>query len=238
MASIRERFPRRFILGLCTITTLATAVMGQVPQGDVIVESESRYKERTRSSLLTPPGQSRSSAPIDWRQIPPWQQSSFCGIRARGTFFVFVVDCSGSMGEAERWLRVRHELRHTLSALQFPQRYLVIFYNDRPLVMPGGVPLSATRTNISRTLAWVGRTLPDGPTDPRESMMLALGLRPDAIFLVSDGEYPEGVPAVIEQSNTARTPIHCIDLSGGAGGTDLQRIAATSGGSYAALGAP
>jgi hypothetical protein len=64
-------------------------------------------------------------------------------------------------------------------------------------------------------------------------MSQALALRPDAIFLLSDGEFPDGTVEAIVKKNTRKVPIHCIDLAGGAAGDQLQRIAHESGGRYA-----
>ena len=57
--------------------------------------------------------------------------------------------------------------------------------------------------------------------------------RPDAVFLLSDGEYPDGTVEAIAKANRWKIPIHCVDLSGGAAGDQLRRIAAESGGRYA-----
>jgi hypothetical protein len=214
----------------------AGAVRGQ----EVVVESEAAAKARTGggSVFLLPPGMSGYTDPIDWRAVPPSRQTSFYGVRARGTFFVFVVDCSGSMSHEERWLRVQRELRKTLLGLQFPQRYLVIFYNDGIRPMPGGLPQSAERASILRTLAWSGQVVPDGGTEPEPAMRMALGLHPNAVFLLSDGAYPDGAADRIIELNqgAAKVPVHCVDLSGGAAGTDLKRIAERSNGQYAARG--
>ncbi len=46
----------------------------------------------------------------DWSEIPTWRQTSFFGLRARGQFFVFVVDQSGSMIDDDRLIRAKIEL--------------------------------------------------------------------------------------------------------------------------------
>jgi hypothetical protein len=58
-------------------------------------------------------------------------------------------------------------------------------------------------------------------------------LRPDAVFLLSDGAFPDGVVEAVAAANRRKIPIHCIDLAGGLAGDDLQRIARASGGRYA-----
>ena len=66
----------------------------------------------------------------DWSEIPPWRQTSFFGIRAPGRFFVYVIDCSESMIEEDRFARATMEVRRSVLALQAPQQFEVIFYND------------------------------------------------------------------------------------------------------------
>ena len=99
------------------------------------------------SFLLSPYGSPEdrygSDGAIDWSDIPPWRQTSFFGIRARGQFFVYVVDCSGSMIDDDRMPRATIELRRSVFALREPQRFEVIFYNTESIPMPGGpVPRS------------------------------------------------------------------------------------------------
>jgi hypothetical protein len=200
----------------------------------VTVKPESATTPQSTSDLLRPPGSDRYGPSVDWRDIPPWQQTSFFGVRARGKVFIYVVDCSGSMAEAGRLIRAKHEIRRSVGNLRFPQSFHVIFYNDRPLPMPGGVPVSADINSSTHMLSWLRRIQADGATDPRPAMAQALSLRPDAVFLLSDGEFPTGSVEAIAKSNTRRIPIHCIDLAGGAAGDQLRRIAGDSGGQYAA----
>lgn len=188
------------------------------------------------SELLRPPGSDPYAPSIDWSQVPPWRQTSFFGVRAQGTFFIYVVDCSGSMGDRQRLVRAKAELRRAVAKLRFPQRYMVIFYNDRPLPMPQGIPVSASSKARAKTFTWLNRVTAEGKTDPRGALRMALSLRPNAVFLLSDGAYPKGTVEAVNQVNTRRIPIHCIDLSGGAAGNDLKRIAHTSHGQYASVG--
>src|SRR5262249_48107668 len=101
-------------------------------------EAEPRVSSKAAADMLLPPGAGRYDPDaIDWRAVPPWRQTSFFGIRAQGQFFVYVVDCSGSMIDDSRLVRAKSELRRSIMSLQLPQRFQIIFYNDRPLAFPG-----------------------------------------------------------------------------------------------------
>ena len=171
---------------------------------------------------------------VDWSDVPPWRQTSFFGIRARGLFFVYVVDCSGSMIDDDRMPRATIELRRSVFALREPQRFEVIFYNSESIPMPGGpIPRSATLQAKNQLRSFLQLIDPDGGTDPRPAMKQALSLRPDAVFLLSDGAFPDGTVAELTRLNKHKVPIHCVDLTGGLAGDHLKRIAAANGGQYA-----
>lgn len=192
-------------------------------------------KSKQRSSeFLRRPGERRYEHDEDWSELPPWRQTEFFGIRARGQFFVYVVDCSGSMIDEDRLVRAKRELRRSINRLQVPQRFKVIFYNDQPVPMPGDLPRSADQNSKDQLAAWLRLIEPDGETDPRAAIGLALALRPDAVFLLSDGEFPDGTVEAIAKKNSRKVPIHCVDLSGGESGDQLRRIAADSRGEYRA----
>jgi hypothetical protein len=203
----------------------------------VRVRTQAEMK-KPKSSFLVAPGEEpvdRYSPDIaEWDEVPAWRRTSFFGIRARGQFFVYVVDCSGSMIEEDRMPRATIELRRSVFALQEPQRFEVIFYNSESIPMPGGpIPRTAGLQAKNQLLAWLRLIEPDGGTAPLLSIKQALALRPDAVFLLSDGEFPPGTADEVARLNTGKVPIHCVDLTGGLAGDHLQRIAAASGGRYA-----
>jgi hypothetical protein len=196
--------------------------------------------QKPRSPFLSPPTLDGAEADRynpggpDWSEIPPWRQTSFFGLRAAGRFFIYVIDGSGSMIDDDRFPRATIELRRSVLALQAPQQFEVIFYNNESIPMPGGPrPRPADPQNKSQFLAWLSVMEPDSGTEPRPAMRQALSLRPDAVFLLSDGEFPRGTAEEIARVNTRRIPIHCVDLSGGLAGDQLRRIAHDSGGQYA-----
>jgi len=197
--------------------------------------------KRPRSPFLMPPagtsgnGQDRYNLEgTEWSEIPTWRQTSFFGLRARGQFFVFVVDQSGSMIDDDRLTRAKIELLRSVFALQPPQRFEVIFYNEEATPMPGGPqPRPADLKTKNQLTSWLHLIGPDGGTDPRPAMAQALALQPGAVFLLSDGEFSEGTAERVAKLNPRKVPIHCVDMTGGQAGNHLLRIARDSGGQYA-----
>jgi hypothetical protein len=203
----------------------------------VRVLTQAEMRKPRSPFLLTPgeePGDRYSPDETDWYELPAWRRASFFGIRARGQFFVYVVDCSLSMLDDDRLPRATIELRRSVFALEQPQKFEVIFYNNESIPMPGGpVPRTADLQAKNLLLSWIRLIEPDGGTEPRPALKQALALRPDAVFLLSDGEFPAGTVGEVARMNTRKIPIHCVDLTGGLAGDHLKRIAAGSGGRYA-----
>lgn len=204
------------------------------PRGPTVVSEAKRKEQRKGSAFLRAPGADRYDPEAgDGVDVPPWREASFFGVTARGQRFIYVVDCSGSMVDEDRLARAKEEVRRSVLRLQEPQQFQVIFYNDRPIPMPGDLPRSADLLSKTQLLSWLRLIEPDGSTDPRGALKKALSFRPDAVFLLSDGEYPDGTVEAVAKMNPRKVPIHCVDLSGGAGGDQLRQIARESGGRYA-----
>jgi hypothetical protein len=212
---------------LALLSVLVGASSGLAPDdGEIRIKPE---QEGSRSAS------SAGDSVVDWARIPPWRQTSFFGIRAKGRVFAYVVDCSGSMESERRLLRAKSEIRRSILDMRFPQRFLVVFFNEESWVGPGGSgALSADHESKQRALNWLRSIHADGGTDPRDAMRIALAQRPDAVFFLTDGELPQEAPDAIAQANPGQIPIHCVDLSGGAGETALRQVARQSGGTYAA----
>jgi hypothetical protein len=206
-----------------------------VPKADDeprMLTAEESARRAKGSVFLGGPAGDRYGESVPWPELPAWRRASFYGVRSAAQTVVFVVDCSGSMADEDRLLRAKAELRRSVAGLQFPQRFTVIFYNDEPIPMPGVILTSVDAAARDRFTAWLRLIEPDGETDPRGALHLAMGLNPDAIYLLSDGAFLPGTVEDVAARNRKKIPIHCIDMAGGAG-DHLKRIARDSGGQYA-----
>ena len=91
---------------------------GAGPDIDVRVRTKAEMRQPKSPFLLSPDSSPDDrygpDGPVDWNDIPPWRQTSFFGLRARGQFFVYVVDCSGSMIDEDRMPRATIELRRSV----------------------------------------------------------------------------------------------------------------------------
>jgi len=164
--------------------------------------------------------------------------AEFFGLRATGGKFVFVIDKSGSM-KGDRLDAAKKELFRSVIRLGEKMQYLIIFYDDQFHTMPARKLIRATRLNKRESLGWVGSVKGDGGTRPLEAMRLALSLRPDAVWLLSDGEFPEDYADEIHAANPeSRTVIHTIAFQSRSGEAVLRRIARENGGQFRFVGPP
>jgi len=116
--------------------------------------------------------------------------TKFFGTVAKGERFVFVVDNSGSMQEG-RIETAFLQLISSVESMRPEQKFFVIFYSDRayPLFYPDSADhlVPATRENVKRLRAWLASVELCSGGDLVEAIELAIELRPDVVFMLSDG---------------------------------------------------
>ncbi len=173
------------------------------------------------------------------------KEANFFGLSARGSRFVFVLDCSGSMNGV-RWQVMIHELMKSLRSLDDGSMFLVILYSGRTWAMfdtnqQNTMLVSAHKENLDRFQVWLSRQFPNGPTLPMQAMSIALQMNPDAIFLLSDGEFQDDTLGFLRANNVVRAsrgnelrkiPIHTVALDFTLGALTLQQIAKENDGQY------
>ncbi|MEL6104874.1 MAG: hypothetical protein AAFU85_02505 [Planctomycetota bacterium] len=176
---------------------------------------------------------------------------SFFGISAQGHEFVYVLDRSSSM-RGSRYRRAVAELIRSVNQLSDEQSFYVFLFSNKTVSLfgeesePGCV--AATDKNKERLRKWLERTAPDGNTDPREALYLALRLKPSAVFMLSDGEFTEDKPVWIGDLPAATSPrmvesisqrfvgklapIHTVAYEDPKSKVNLQRLSEITGGSF------
>jgi hypothetical protein len=143
--------------------------------------------------------------------------TKFFGIGGYGQTFVYVVDASGSMSEEGKFERACYELLQSIEQLSSDQRYFVIFYNNTAYPMDEDEPVLATPNQFRQTLRWIDEAVPNGGTNPLPALNLALSLRPDAIYFLSDGLFDPVTVNLVRMQNrpskrkqVRQIPIHTV----------------------------
>ncbi len=166
----------------------------------------------------------------------------YFGIESYGEKFVYIVDCSTSMS-GRRWDRATSELLKTVANMGPTQQFFVFCFGytahpmfDLPMEQfRFAKPDDGTRRKL-RT--WI-RALPLEPsTQPADAVRMALAMKPDAIYLLSDGELADNTVEVLRTLNRDRltgdvvVPVHTISLYSQQGQATLRVIAQENNGRY------
>ena len=81
--------------------------------------------------------------------------TDFFGVSGYGQKFVYVVDCSGSMSERQKFERAVYELLQSIEQLKKDQEYFVIFYNHQSFPMDAPGLVGPRRRNLKRrAIGW------------------------------------------------------------------------------------
>ena len=162
----------------------------------------------------------------------------FFGVESEAQRVVFVVDCSRSMNQPQpgevktRFKRLQLELLRAVAAMDDDDEFFIVFFNDRPIPMPATSLQRATREARRHYLQWMAQMRADGETDPREALALALRLRPDVVFFLTDGDFPRGVERDLLSLTQRQTAIHTIAFGNREAEKLLEAMAAANRGRY------
>ncbi len=105
-----------------------------------------------------------------------------------GQTIVYVLDCSGSMGEFGKLTLARAALVATLRAQPEGVHFQVIAYNSSAKVISGSGTVPATPANITAAEAKIAAVESAGRSNHVNAVRVAAQSRPDAILLLTDAE--------------------------------------------------
>ncbi len=170
----------------------------------------------------------------------------FCGVEGGGNHFVYLVDSSSSMGSG--FASARAELLASIDQLKPEQRFYVIFFDAESDYMrlsnanrdePRSV--LATPAHKAALKRWAMRITMDRGRAPYDPLRFALELKPDVIFLLSDGEFPQGIEDLLREENRVEnlfgdthpiSIVHTIGYHSEEGESRMRRIAEQNQGQY------
>lgn len=153
----------------------------------------------------------------------------FFGAQGEGRTFIYIVDMSGSMA-GKRFQRALAELNRSINRLKPHQEFFVYFFNDRTLPLFDKYTtklLIASPANKSRATRWINSRRPGGLTNPMYALEQAISLKPDVIYLLTDGELEnaDGIREMLRKQNQNGASIHTIAFENQDGTETLQAIA-------------
>lgn len=163
--------------------------------------------------------------------------TSFFGIGSKGNRFAYIIDISGSMGDARKLDIARGELIRSIEALpDYAYFYVLLFNTDfqQPPMQKNW--MRARKPLIRQFVEWIKSIDPGGGTAPRSSFMqiYALDVRPDVIYFLTDGIFQDITAEEINSMNRSgkRAVINTIQFGDRSGEEVLRNIARLTGGIY------
>lgn len=161
---------------------------------------------------------------------------SFFGSTSIAKKVVFVVDNSQSM-DGPRWTRCKEEVFTAVSNLSPQQEFYVIFFSDRDYPMLGANAPSKLVTLDAKLwdafFAWVNRLDLYGDTMAESALKRAYALKPDLIYLMTDGEFFDNTVEFCMKMRYSKIRVNTIGFqTSDAGRESLKKIAETLKGEY------
>lgn len=148
------------------------------------------------------------------------------GVEGTGTRFVYVFDRSASMGDlGGRPMRAaQQQLLASLAQLGRTHQFQIVFYNEAPQVFNPNAPqpprlLFADAQMQRLAERFVRGMIAAGGTQHWDALRLALDMRPDVIFLLTDGTEnpitPGQLAQIRRQNQRQGTQIQTIEFGSG-----------------------
>ena len=145
---------------------------------------------------------------------------------------VYVVDRSGSMTDSIDY--VKFELKRSIGELGEEKEFHIVFYSSGPPVeMPTRRLVNATDRNKQLAFEFIDGIIPQGETDPSKALERAFDVKPELVYLLTDGEFDKAIVGLVKQRNTGgQVTVHTIGFLYRMGEQVLKQIAEENGGNY------
>lgn len=167
-------------------------------------------------------------------------QSGYYGIETGGKRIVYVLDNSNSMKEG-RFNAAAFELLKSVDELTEDQYFYVVLFSDTAYRL--GHPQSSkdmivpTTTNKRKLDYWLATVELCLKTNAAPAVKAALALKPDTIYILTDGKFTDDTLKVLNKLKLKNTKIHTIgmNMTDAKAEKDLKSIAKKFGGEYRAV---
>jgi len=158
--------------------------------------------------------------------------SGFFGAGGEANKIVYVVDRSGSMTDSIDY--VKFELKRSIGELGEEKEFHVVFYSSGPPVeMPTRRLVNATERNKQLAFEFIDGIIAEGETDPSKALERAFNVKPELIYLLTDGEFDKAIVGLTKKLNVGdQVTVHTIGFLYRMGEQVLKQIAEENGGNY------
>lgn len=171
--------------------------------------------------------------------------ASFFGVEAQGNRFAYIVDVSGSMSVGGKLEALQKELTQSVSKLLETSSTIIVPFSSQCEVLGSTSGKAQWIESNDRNKKAIARNIAtlraNGGTNPAPAFVLVFSMkpRPDAIYFMTDGEFPEDIASQIIAINAEyKVPIHCICLVSDGAADMMKVIAQKSGGTYTFVPGP
>jgi hypothetical protein len=219
---------------------------GSLPHGDGLVATPGNLSGQGKPKIL--PGldeaailAEEAARPRESLPTGPQATMSLFGSNATGRSFVFVIDRSESMGSSGLGVieTAAKELARSLDALSPEQTFQVVAYNQAATQFAKRELMPASSERKEELIRFVKNLSAFGGTEHTYGLQAALRLKPEVIYLLTDGGDP--IPDALKlrtlrDLSAGGTQIHCLHFGRGEPRPEseafLQRVARENRGSY------
>lgn len=224
-------------------TSYEISPMGEFKASDLMTDVDTSAPSELAASLSN---QSAAGPLSLGPRVDSKSEMQFCGVDGGGNHFVYLIDSSQSMHEA--FDSARREMLHSIDLLTEQQRFYVVLYDSQPAFMRINDPRNdepssvyATQENKNALRRWAMQVSQERGKNPGDVLEFSLKLKPDVIFLLSDGSFPEFILTMLQEQNRIDnlfgetkpiSIVHTIGYYSKEGASIMSRIAKQNNGQY------